>query len=263
MALPILASPPADTHSLPVYERITDALRSAIRRRALPRGTVLLEGPIATIFRSSRSPVRQALTQLHAEGLISRFEGRGMIVGKGDDEALRLSIDAAMLGLEDALGDFARVPAWQRVYDRIENDLVNQSVLGASRINEFELAQHYLVSRTVANQVMLRAEANGIVARDDVGRWSIVPMDTKRLRNIYDVRRLLEPEAIYSVVRHARPETGRRHDGAPGNGARSISQSELVGARRARSRSACRLHFAMRQSRIAQGAAPDAFARSF
>ena len=39
-------------------------MRTGIERGTLPAGAVLLEGPLAELFNSSRSPVKQALAQL-------------------------------------------------------------------------------------------------------------------------------------------------------------------------------------------------------
>ena len=69
----------------PAYASITERLRRGLESGALPEGTVLLEGPLAAIFGSSRSPVKQALARLEEEGLLSRFDGRGLLVGAASE----------------------------------------------------------------------------------------------------------------------------------------------------------------------------------
>ncbi len=72
-----------------VYNAIGDRLRASIRRKALPAGTVLLAAPIARLFGSSRSPVKQALQSLEKEGHVLRFGGRGVMVGPAGVPARR------------------------------------------------------------------------------------------------------------------------------------------------------------------------------
>jgi len=63
----------------PRYAKIQESLRDAILSQRLPPSLVLLEGPLARMYGTSRGPVRKALELLHQEGLISRFEGRGFL----------------------------------------------------------------------------------------------------------------------------------------------------------------------------------------
>src|SRR5215472_12603217 len=65
----------------PAYQLIADALRQSIRHRRLRRGLLLQEGALASLFGSSRSPVKAALRQLISERLVSRSDGRGVLVG--------------------------------------------------------------------------------------------------------------------------------------------------------------------------------------
>ena len=52
----------------PLYLRIRDALAEAIATERLPKGALLLEGHVAGIFASTRTPVRQAFALLEAAG---------------------------------------------------------------------------------------------------------------------------------------------------------------------------------------------------
>ena len=51
----------------PLYLRIRDGLSDAIAAGRLPKGALLLEGHIAGLFSSTRTPVRQAFTLLEEE----------------------------------------------------------------------------------------------------------------------------------------------------------------------------------------------------
>jgi DNA-binding GntR family transcriptional regulator len=66
--------------TLPSSERVYRSLRDHIVEGQLPPGTRLIELDLAQQFESSRTPVREALKRLSAEGLVSMDPARGMIV---------------------------------------------------------------------------------------------------------------------------------------------------------------------------------------
>jgi DNA-binding GntR family transcriptional regulator len=59
---------------------VADKLRDQIIRGEIPEGSQLRQGAIATQYQVSRIPVREALRQLDAEGLIAIQPNRGAIV---------------------------------------------------------------------------------------------------------------------------------------------------------------------------------------
>jgi len=145
---------------------IAKVLRDALKKKSLPDGTVLLEGPIAALFNSSRTPVKQALNTLEAEGLVRRFDGRGLLAGKKGGP-LRIKISAEMLDLDPETNDYPKTFVWENFYYDFENTIILSAVFGASRINELALARHYGISRTVAGDILNRAIETGIVVRDE------------------------------------------------------------------------------------------------
>lgn len=181
------------------YEAIFETLRNAIEMKSLPEGTVLLEGPIATIFDSSRSPVKQALAKLESEGLVRRFDGRGVLVGMTSGP-LRLKVTPEMLSLEADPAGNPKVFAWQNFYYDFEKTVILRAVFGAARINELALARYYNVGRTVAGDILNYAAKTGIVIKDDKSRWWINPLDEERFHNLYALRILLEPAALKSAI---------------------------------------------------------------
>jgi DNA-binding GntR family transcriptional regulator len=58
----------------------TDALREAILDGVLPPGTWLREADLAAELGVSRTPVREAISRLHNEGLVSRTASSGAVV---------------------------------------------------------------------------------------------------------------------------------------------------------------------------------------
>ena len=198
-ASPDPAASPADpARQGPLYEIISDLLRRAIGAGDIPEGSVLLEGPVADILRSTRTPVRQALQALEEQGLVSRFDGRGYVAGPAGVEPRRVALDAAMLGIADGAQGLRKTLGWEAIYERVEHDVVTLSVFDAWRINELELARHFGVGRVVARDVLLRLERLGLVEKDERLRWAVRTLDADRINHLYELRWLLEPSALRS-----------------------------------------------------------------
>src|SRR3954470_2146883 len=107
----------------PAYAVVKDVLSSRIGAGTLAEGTVLLEGALAEIFGSSRSPVKQAFAQLEAAGLVRRFDGRGVAVGPTTAPLRRVRITAELLGLDGSESE-PRMRTGQALYYGVERDLV-------------------------------------------------------------------------------------------------------------------------------------------
>ena len=188
-----------------IYARVTEVLRNAIHGGLIPPGTILLEGHVADILSVTRTPVRQALRELEAQGVVSRFDGRGFLAGPADVEPCRITLTASMLGLGDIPTPVRKTPGWETIYDQVERDVVHLSVFDQYRINELELARHFNVGRIVARDVLLRMESLGLVEKDERLRWVITPLDEKRISYLYELRWLLEPAALRAAMNVAQP----------------------------------------------------------
>lgn len=191
----------ASVGRMSVYAAVAEHLRRAVQTGTLAEGTVLLEGPLAELFGSSRSPVKQALALLEQEGLLHPFEGRGLLVGR-PDRPLRVPLTRDMIGLQETELASAKAPAWQSLWYEFERDIILRSVFGEGRINELALARHVGVGRTVARDLLIHAHDIGIIAKDRHGRWMVVPLDVRRFDNLYKLRMMLEPVALESAVPH-------------------------------------------------------------
>lgn len=181
------------------YEAIVERLRRAIEGGLLPDGIVLLEGPIAALFSSSRSPVKRALSMLEEEGLIRRFDGRGYLSGKRGGP-LRSRVTVEMLDLQAEPGVGPRTYAWQSCYYDFEKDIILRAVFGQARINELAMARHYRVGRSVASDMLNRAARTGLVTIDGRARWVINPLNQGRFRDLYELRMILEPAALRTAI---------------------------------------------------------------
>jgi DNA-binding GntR family transcriptional regulator len=112
---------------LTVAEQVADVLREAIADGSLAAGTALRQDDLAVRFGFSRMPIRDALRQLEAEGIVSIHPTKGAHVAGMDTteireifalrelleaEALRLSLPKLGEGkLDEAEGVLARIDA--------------------------------------------------------------------------------------------------------------------------------------------------------
>lgn len=187
-------------HQAPIYALITDMLRRAIQDGSIEGGTVLLEGHVAEILGSTRTPVRQALRELEVEGLVSRFDGRGLLAGPAGIEPRRVTLSPAMVGIKSSDEPVRKTLGWESIYEEVERDVVHLSVFGHYRINEVELARHFGVGRMVARDVLLRLESLGLMEKDERSRWVITPLDANRINHLYELRWLIEPAALRAAM---------------------------------------------------------------
>lgn len=179
-----------------LYELVRRSLAAQIGGGELPRGLVLLEGPIADAFQVSRAPVKTALRLLHQQGLVQRFEGRGYMI-PGRAEPLRLSLKAA--GLRAPVGGIEELPprsGWERIYTDAEREIGAAIAFGRFRILQTRMAGHYGVSRTVIRDVLGRMHERRLIAKDVRSHWTAGPLTAGALREYYEIRRILEPAAL-------------------------------------------------------------------
>ncbi len=177
----------------PAYRRIAEHLDGAIRDERIATGAIIKIAEVAKIFGSSRSPVKQAFEILEAQGSVRPHDGQGFVVGN-DSEPFRFTLTPDHLTLGD--DDDAGLSAHDELYFRIERELILHSMSGHLRVNELALARHFGIGRTVARDLIFRANKLGIVSRGNGGHWQIVGLDVDRCRNLYDLRRILEPVAL-------------------------------------------------------------------
>lgn len=107
-------------------EIIKDQLRYEIQKGTLPTGTQLRQDALAERFNTSRLPVREALRQLEAEGLVTYQRNRGAVVAGMDvaqicemlDIRIALECHAAKIGVPNMVArDF---DAMQRILEQYD-----------------------------------------------------------------------------------------------------------------------------------------------
>jgi DNA-binding GntR family transcriptional regulator len=182
---------------------VEEVLRQNILGDHIPRGLVLLEGPIAALMQTSRAPVQTALQRLEAQGLVRRFNGRGFMVARPGEvlEPARLDLREIGLRIPKAIDDALQSRAsWERIYETVESDVAACLVFGRYRLIEAELAEHFNVSRTVVRDVLGRLEERGLVRKNQSSHWIAEPLTAQSIREHFALRRILEPQALTSAA---------------------------------------------------------------
>jgi DNA-binding GntR family transcriptional regulator len=187
------------------YALISDVLRQNITSGRLPTGFVLLEGPIADLMQSSRAPVQMALKILEAEKLVSRFDGRGFVVGAADEfhTPLRRDIGELELQISGEIDEALQSRgAWELVYEQVEEEIASSLIFGEFRIIETELGDHLGVSRTVVRDVLSRLSERGLIRKNQSSHWIAGPLTAQSVRERFAIRSILEPAALKLAAPH-------------------------------------------------------------
>jgi DNA-binding GntR family transcriptional regulator len=188
----------ADDPALPLYEVIYRVLRRHIDEGALPVGLVVGETALARAFQSSRIPAGAALKRLEDEGRVTRFGGRGLMIGS-DPDATPIRRDLADAGLR--LPEDRRLEPRSRnrrtaIYPEVEHIVACCLPYGRFQLNESLLAEHYRVSRTVAHEVLTALDRAGLIEQDSNQRWYAGPLTPALMHEHFEMRWLLEPLAL-------------------------------------------------------------------
>lgn len=153
-------------------------------------GERLLEAHVARAFAVSRSPARRALQALCIDKTVREADGRGYVVaGRRSDSGEGLIANIDEVSLEPS-------PRWKQVYADLEREICVAVVYHALRITEDRVAEYFDVSRTVARDALARLHSSGVVDKDRQGRWVAERITANRIRALYELRWLIEPEAL-------------------------------------------------------------------
>jgi DNA-binding GntR family transcriptional regulator len=181
------------------YRLIHDQLKSAILRGRIAPGLVLLEGPVARIFGTSRVPVRKAFELLHEGGLLRTFEGRGYLVAGADGsepQPLRVPLSEAALGFDETPAPLALPSTSERIYHDLEATVSIGIAFGHFRIDETEAAEAFGVSRGAVREALSRLRDLGLVEKSTYSHWMCGPLTARAVKHDYELRSLLEPAAL-------------------------------------------------------------------
>jgi len=82
------------------------------------------------------------------------------------------------------------------VYAQLREDIFEMRLLPGDQITETEIAAHFKVSRTPVREALQRLQGDGLMQGYVRGGWAVVPIDFKRFKDLYEVRKLIETFAV-------------------------------------------------------------------
>ncbi|WP_426814282.1 GntR family transcriptional regulator [Klebsiella sp. WOUb02] len=195
-------------------------LKTMIDDGRLSPGEKLLEAHVSKAFGISRSPARYALRKLCEQQLILEVQGRGYeVAGKRNAQSVP----------QHATLDEIKIPAvarWEGMYNQLEQTICTSVIFNSVRIIEERVAEHFHVSRTVVRDVLARMHSVGLVSKEASGRWIAPQVTPEKTHHLYEIRWLLEPQALLqaaprvpeSYLRQARERVVQSLDGFPREG---------------------------------------------
>lgn len=173
---PVIKRSQAD--GMPLAQRAYDAVRQAIESGELSPGDRVSEYRIADWLKISRTPAREGLQRLEAEGLLSYRARRGLVVATIDEDALK-ELFLARQVLESALAEQAaqngsgpELSAIMR-HSELEPSLVGDR----DKMYEHNRAFHELIRRAGHNRYLAKFSMglDDVVAADRRGSSLIDP----------------------------------------------------------------------------------------
>ena len=210
-------------------DEIALKIEGAIASGAIAADTVLRQGRLAEQFGVSRTPIREALRLLAAEGLVSFVPNRGVRVrrigGHELAEAFRIRADLEGLAVELATPRmdgqaYAELRAAERRYEELTHRLVEGDATG----DRATLAVDWLRANDDFHSIIVRAAGSPMLARLVTGvrrqfsgqaLWSA---DGDALRRIVDPG-LTEHRLVRETM-----------EAGAGEAARSVMERHVIGA---------------------------------
>ena len=165
----------AEVISIPrasLHEQAAQRLRQMLVEGRIAPGAKLNERELSELLNVSRTPLREAIKMLAAEGLVELVPNRGAIA-VALTEADVLNTFEVMAGLEGMAGELAEVQAmhFEMLAAYTRQDLSAYYMLNAKIHNAISAAAKNPVLATVYNQVNARLQALRFRSNQDGEKW--------------------------------------------------------------------------------------------
>ncbi|WP_190025452.1 GntR family transcriptional regulator [Streptomyces hiroshimensis] len=148
---PVIKQPPA-------AERVYTHIKEAVLHRRYEGGTLLTEGDLAEAVGVSRTPVREALLRLEAEGLLKLYPKKGALVLPVSAQEIADVVETRLLVEKYAAAK--AVPASPVLIGRLEElleDMGRQAAAGdLAAVSVSDRAFHAEIVRSAGNQILSR-----------------------------------------------------------------------------------------------------------
>lgn len=158
-----------------VYDYVYRVVRHAVITRSIPPGTPVVEATLADQLEVSRTPVRDALRRLEADGLLERTGGKSLVVANFSPDdvedifLVRATLDQAVARLlvqRTVASDWEPIRKGARALDAIAIKRGTGSFEFAAAHNEFHSAIYRLaftprVAEMVSERILALVEIAG------------------------------------------------------------------------------------------------------
>ena len=84
----------------------------------------------------------------------------------------------------------------------MEIQISNMLPFGEFWINEQKAADAYNVSRTIIRQTLSQLAERGLISKDARSHWTVGPLTSKRLNDLFMIRSKLEPLALGDAAQY-------------------------------------------------------------
>ena len=170
---------------------IEEKLRAAIYDGRLPCGMAIRQQELATLFGVSRMPVREALRQLEAQGLLQVTPHKGAVVAplinhdSAETYAVRMLLECEALRLSVPLLEESDFELAQGCIERLEqtSDYVE--------ISQLNRAFHRALYAHAGNRRLLRLVDEGLIEEERFLRFNLEAMGLRKVAQD-DHRQLLQ-----------------------------------------------------------------------
>ena len=191
----------------PRYKQIYDEISNAMHENASLNGAVVSLKALENIFQTSKTPIYRALQMLEVSGYATRVEKKASYVLHQNKNTLK-SKPKKMLLREHELKPFFRksldteIQRSVRINKDMEIQISNMLPFGEFWINEQKAADAYNVSRTIIRQTLSQLAERGLISKDARSHWTVGPLTSKRLNDLFMIRSKLEPLALGDAAQY-------------------------------------------------------------
>ncbi|RRZ88145.1 GntR family transcriptional regulator [Erwinia sp. 198] len=102
------------------------------------------------------------------------------------------------------------LPLADKIYQTLKNDIFDFRLMPGDRFSENEIAGRMAVSRTPVRQALFRLAREGYVEVEFRSGWQVCEFDFTRFEELYDLRIVLECEAVKRLCAMPLAQTGER-----------------------------------------------------
>ncbi|WP_190108229.1 GntR family transcriptional regulator [Streptomyces cinnamoneus] len=150
------SAPAVQVRRPPAAERVYAHVKDAVLQRRYEGGTLLTEGDLAEAVGVSRTPVREALLRLEAEGLLKLYPKKGALVLAVSAQEIADVVETRLLVEKHAAGK--AVPAPPQLIARLEElveDMRRQAAAGdLAAVSLSDRAFHAEIVRNAGNRIL-------------------------------------------------------------------------------------------------------------